>query len=66
VHSRCLPRSGTQAWRHPVAGGLLFDRELLDLPAADAQQLVVLLPANDPTSAALSKLRRSGGLALVK
>ena len=27
--------------------------------------LVVLLPANDPTSAALSKLRRGGRLALV-
>jgi DNA-binding XRE family transcriptional regulator len=66
VHSRRLPRAGTQAWCHPVAGVLLFDRELLDLPAADAQQLVVLLPANDPTSAALSKLRRGGGLALVK
>jgi transcriptional regulator with XRE-family HTH domain len=66
VHSRRLPRAGTQAWCHPAAGLLLFDRELLDLSAADAQQLVVLLPANDPTSAALSKLRRGGGLALVK
>ena len=66
VHSRRLPRPGPQAWRHPAAGGLLFDRELLDFPAADAQQLVVLLPADDPTSAALNKLRRGGGLALVK
>jgi transcriptional regulator with XRE-family HTH domain len=66
MHSRRLPRADTQAWRHPAAGDLLFGRELLDLPAADAQQLVVLLPANDPTSAALNKLRRSGGLALVK
>jgi DNA-binding XRE family transcriptional regulator len=66
VRSRRLPRAGTQAWRHPAAGLLLFDRELLELPAADAQQVVVLLPANDPTSAALDKLRRGGGLALVK
>ena len=66
VHSRRLPGSGTQEWRHPVAGALLFDRELLELPAADAQQLAVLLPANDPTSAALNKLRRGSGLALVK
>jgi transcriptional regulator with XRE-family HTH domain len=66
VHNRRLPRAGTQAWCHPAAGDLLFDRELLDLPAADAQQVVVLLPANDPTSAALNKLRRGGGLALVK
>jgi transcriptional regulator with XRE-family HTH domain len=66
VHSRRLPRTGTQLWCHPVAGGLLFDRELLELPAADAQQMVVLLPADDPTTAALSKLRSAGGLALVK
>lgn len=66
VQSRRLPRAGTQAWRHPAAGDLLFDRELLDLPAADAQQLVVLLPANDSTSLALDKLRRDRGLTLVK
>jgi len=66
VRSGRLPRAGTQAWCHPAVGGLLFDRELLEFPAADAQQLVVLLPANDPTSAALSKLRRGGRLALVK
>jgi transcriptional regulator with XRE-family HTH domain len=66
VHSRRLPRAGPQAWCHPVAGGLLFDRELLELPAADAQQVIVLLAANDLTSAALSKLRRGGGLALVQ
>jgi transcriptional regulator with XRE-family HTH domain len=64
VHSRRLPQAGRRAWRHPTAGDLLFDRELLDLPAADAQQLVVLLPANDSTTTALNKLRR-GGLALV-
>jgi hypothetical protein len=66
VHRGRLPLPGRQAWRHPAAGDLLFDRELLDLPAADAQQLVVLLPANDSTIAALNKLRRGGGLALVK
>ena len=66
VRSGRLPRAGTQAWCHPAVGGLLFDRELLEFPAADAQQLVVLLPANDPTSAALDKLRRGGRLALVK
>ena len=66
LHSRRLPRYGTQEWRHPVAGALLFDRELLELPAADAQQLAVLLPADDATSAPLNTLRRGGGLALVK
>jgi transcriptional regulator with XRE-family HTH domain len=66
VHSRRLPRAGTQAWCHPVAGALLFNRELLDLPAADAQQLVVLLPADEATRSALRTLRHGGGLALVR
>jgi transcriptional regulator with XRE-family HTH domain len=66
VRSGRLPRADPQAWCHPVLGGLLFDREQLELPPADGQQLVVLLPANDPTSAALSKLLRGGRLALVK
>jgi transcriptional regulator with XRE-family HTH domain len=66
VRSGRLPRAGPQAWCHPAVGGLLFDRELLEFPAADAQQLVVLLPANDPTSAALGKLRHGARLALVE
>jgi len=65
VRSGRLPQAGPQAWRHPAAGDLLFDREVLELPPADAQQLVVLLPANEPTSAALGKLLRGGRLALV-
>ena len=48
--------------RRPARSGA----ELLEFPPADAQQLVVLLPANDPTSAALSKLFSGGRLALVK
>lgn len=62
VRSGRLPRASTQAWCHPIAGDLLFDRELLELPPADAQQLVVLLPANDQISAALSKLLPGGRL----
>jgi transcriptional regulator with XRE-family HTH domain len=66
LHSRRLPGAGTQAWCHPLAGPLQFNRELLSLPAADAQQMVVLLPADEATSAALSKLHHGGGLALVR
>jgi transcriptional regulator with XRE-family HTH domain len=65
VHSRRLPGTGTQAWFHPLAGVLQFNRELLNLPA-DAQQLVVLLPVDEVTSAVLRRLRHAGGLALVR
>lgn len=54
-----LPSGGPQRWRHPEAGELRLDREVLELPAADAQQLVVFLPADDATADALSRLRRT-------
>jgi transcriptional regulator with XRE-family HTH domain len=54
-----LPPGGPQRWRHPEAGELRLDREVLELPAADAQQLVVFLPADDATADALSRLRRT-------
>lgn len=63
-HSR--PRGDRQVWCHPAVGTLRFDRETLELPAADAQQLVVLLPADAETNAALNRLRHGGGLALVR
>lgn len=66
LHSHDLPRSARQVWSHPLAGELCFDRETLALPAADAQQLIVLLPAGEATQAAMSRLRRGGGLALVR
>jgi transcriptional regulator with XRE-family HTH domain len=43
---------------HPTAGELRWDRETLDLPSTDAQQIVVFLPADEPTSRALDGLRR--------
>ena len=52
-----LPDRSTQRWHHPVAGELRLTREVLELPAADAQQLVVLLPADDTTADALRRLR---------
>lgn len=52
-----LPVGGTQRWHHPVAGELRLDAEVLELPAADAQQLVVFLPADGTTADALVRLR---------
>lgn len=66
LHGHRVPRSSRQRWNHPAAGELRFDREALDLPAADAQQLVVLLPADEATQTALNRLHRGGGLALVR
>ncbi len=65
LHSHGLSRSARQIWSHPVGGELCFDRETLELPPGDAQQLVVLLPADEATQAAMSRLRH-GGLALVR
>ncbi|MGH3249881.1 MAG: helix-turn-helix domain-containing protein [Trebonia sp.] len=54
-----LPPGGPQRWRHPAAGELRLDREILELPATDAQQLVVFLPADSATADALGRVRRS-------
>lgn len=54
-------------WQHPDVGEIRLECETLELPAADAQQLVVLIPADDESSAALGRLRRrrAGGLRAV-
>lgn len=56
-------RSGTERVRH-TAGDLRLDVESLALPDADGQRLVVHLPADEATSAALDRLagRRPGAL----
>ena len=51
-----LPTRTVLHWRHPDAE-LRFHREELELPAGDAQQLVVLLPADDATEQAVQVLR---------
>lgn len=66
LHGHRVSQSNRQLWCHPVVGELRFDRETLELPAADAQQLVVLLPADEATQSALNRLHRGGSLALVK
>ena len=59
-----LSDRSTQRWHHPVAGELRLAREVLELPAADAQQLVVFLPADETTADALSRLRQSAATML--
>lgn len=57
-HHRPRP-GGPQAWRHPELGELRLEREVLELPAADGQQLVVLLPADEATAEAVNRMRRA-------
>jgi transcriptional regulator with XRE-family HTH domain len=63
-----VPRlTGVERLAHPAVGELRLAYEMLDLPDADDQRLVVLLPADDASSAALDRLtgRRPGGLRAV-
>lgn len=63
-----LPRrTGVERLVHPEAGELRLAYEILELPDADDQRLVVYLPADDATSAALDHLagRQPGALRAV-
>jgi len=57
LHRHVTPPSATLGLRHPTAHELRWDRETLELPIADAQQIVVLLPADADTALALELLR---------
>lgn len=59
-----LPARGTLRWTLPTIGELRWDREILELPPADAQQLTVLLPADRATDEAVTRVLRAGGAAL--
>lgn len=50
------PRTALQL-QHPTAGELRWERETLELRHTDAQQIVVFLPADEPTSRAMERLR---------
>ncbi|MDT9693661.1 helix-turn-helix domain-containing protein [Streptomyces sp. P9(2023)] len=66
--SGVLPeRSGVERLVHPEAGELRLAYEVLELAEADGQQLVVRLPADEASSAALDRLvgRRPGTLRAV-
>lgn len=55
LNRHVVPRRGPLRLRHPSGGELLLDRETLELPS-DAQQLVVLLPADRETARAVDRL----------
>ena len=57
-------RAGIERLAHPEAGELRLSYEMLGLPDADEQRLVVYLPADEATSAALDRVtgRRPGAL----
>ncbi|MFF1697368.1 helix-turn-helix domain-containing protein [Streptomyces sp. NPDC058257] len=63
-----LPRnSGVERMAHPEVGAMRLSYETLTLPDADGQRLVVHLPADEASSAALDRLngRQPGGLRAV-
>ncbi|MEU7764335.1 helix-turn-helix transcriptional regulator [Nocardia sp. NPDC049190] len=61
------PATGITRLAHPEAGPLRLTYEVLDLSADDDQRLIVHLPADDATAAALDSLtgRRPGALRAV-
>jgi transcriptional regulator with XRE-family HTH domain len=59
-----LPQRGVMRWKLPSVGELRLDREVLEFPSTDSQQLVVFLPADDATTEALNRLRRLAGVVL--
>ncbi|MFF4030874.1 helix-turn-helix transcriptional regulator [Streptomyces sviceus] len=63
LHRHVVPRRGDLRLRHPSGRELRLVRESLEL-SVDAQQLVVLLPADEATDQAVEELRRPahGGL----
>lgn len=64
LNRHLLPPRGAMRWIHPEVGELRLDREIMEFPADDAQQLVVFLPADDRTAEALDRLRRSAAAPL--
>jgi transcriptional regulator with XRE-family HTH domain len=58
------PTRGPLRWTLPTIGEMRWDREILELPPADAQQLTVLIPADRSTEEALTRLLRAGAARL--
>ena len=56
LNRHVVPRRGALRLSHPSGCDLRLHRETLELPS-DAQQLIVLLPADDSTAQALDHLR---------
>jgi transcriptional regulator with XRE-family HTH domain len=64
LNQHALPPRGTLRWMHPAVGELRLDREVMELPPTDAQQMVVFLPADDATADAVNRLRARHGATL--
>ncbi|MCI2421931.1 helix-turn-helix transcriptional regulator [Saccharopolyspora sp. K220] len=60
-------RTGVQRWVHPEVGELRLGFEVLELPDADNQQMIIYLPDDEATAAALDRLngRHPGALRAV-
>ncbi|GAB3965126.1 helix-turn-helix transcriptional regulator [Actinoallomurus acanthiterrae] len=58
LNRHVVPRRGTLRLNHPAGHELQLLRETLEL-SADAQQLVVFLPADEQTAQAIDRLHRS-------
>ncbi|MFF9329431.1 helix-turn-helix domain-containing protein [Streptomyces sp. NPDC014776] len=59
LNRHVVPRRGDLRLNHPSGHALRLRRETLDL-TADAQQIVVFLPADEATAAAVEQLRHTG------
>ncbi|WP_345626562.1 MmyB family transcriptional regulator [Rugosimonospora acidiphila] len=57
LHRHLTPPRVPLTMNHPRANQLRWDREVLELPSPDAQQLVIWLPADEATAAAVDQLR---------
>ncbi|SIR58830.1 helix-turn-helix domain-containing protein [Micromonospora avicenniae] len=57
LHRHLPPPRVPLTMHHPRAHQLSWDRETLELPTPDAQQLVVWLPADEATATAVEQLR---------
>jgi transcriptional regulator with XRE-family HTH domain len=57
LHRHVPPPQVPLTINHPRAGQLRWERESLELPTPDAQQLVIWLPADEATAAAVDQLR---------
>ncbi len=57
LHRHVPPPQVPLTMAHPRAHRLRWDRETLELPAPDAHQLVIWLPADEMTAAAVDQLR---------
>jgi hypothetical protein len=65
LHHHIPPARVPLRMAHPDAHQLRWNREILELSTSDAQQLIILLPADEATATAVDHLcRRSHGTVL--